>query len=179
MTDQVDYLAFDDELVDFAVAAYREDGRWAAVGLPPQVAESIDGLLGALRQQGSEGGPIIGLVGVGDEYFVAACLVGPEARLFLSDAAVAADDRIAGDVLDRLGPPSAAGEPDRGPVGDREIFADFGFDALELGIICEQLLVDRELALVDVVAGIAGRLGFGEQFALAAPTEPGPGDPVF
>jgi putative tRNA adenosine deaminase-associated protein len=179
MADQVDYLAFDDEFVDFAVAVYQEDGRWAAVGLPPQVAESIDGFLGALRQQGSEGGPIIGLVGLGDEYFVAARLAGRQPRLFLSNAAVAADDRIAGDVLDRLALPFDPEEIGEGPVGDQEIFADFGFDSFELAITCEQLLADRELRLVDVVAGIAGRLGFGEQFALAAPTEPGPGDPEF
>ena len=167
MAQQADYLEFDDELVDFAVAAYQEDGRWAAVGLPPHVAESLDAFLAAVRQQVSEG-PTIGLVGLGDEYFVAARLVGRQVRLFLSDAAVAADDRIAGEALARIDPSADPRQVAQGPCGDQRIFADFGLDPLDLTVACERLQVERDLALVEAVEGIAQRIGFGEQFARAA-----------
>jgi len=173
MARQADYLEFDDELVDFAVAAFQEDGRWAAVGLPPHVAESIDAFLFALHQQASEG-PTIGLVGLGDEYFVAARLVGRQVRLFLSNAAVAADDRIAGEVVERLDPAAdpretaEAAEASEAPIGDLEIFADLGLSALDLSVVCERLQYERELGLREAVEGIAARIGFADQFAMAA-----------
>ena len=167
MSRQADYLEFDDELVDFAVAAYQEDGRWAAVGLPPHVAESLGAFLAAVRQQGSEG-PTIGLVGLGDEYFLAARLVGPQVRLFLSDAAVAADDRIAGEAFGRIDPETDPQVADRGPSGDQRIFADLGLSPLDLTVVCERLQVERDLSLVEAVEGIAHRIGFGDQFARAA-----------
>lgn len=167
MSRQADYLEFDDELVDFAVAAYQEDGLWAAVGLPPHVAQSLGAFLAAVRQQGSEG-PTIGLVGLGDEYFLAARLVGPEVRLFLSDAAVAADDRIAGEAFGRIDPEADPQVAEGGPSGDQRIFADLGLSPLDLTVVCERLQVERDLSLVEAVEGIAHRIGFGDQFARAA-----------
>ena len=167
MARQADYLEFDDELVDFAVAVFQEDGRWDAVGLPPHVAESLDDFLFALHQQVSEG-PTIGLVGLGDEYFVAARLVGREVRLFLSNAAVAVDDRIAGDLLERFDPGADPFKLDEVPFGDQDIFADLGVGPLDLAFVCEQLQLERDLRLREAVGGLAARLGFGEQFAKAA-----------
>ena len=43
--------AVDDVTVDFAVAAWREDGIWQAVTLPPRSADSLDSLAAALRAQ--------------------------------------------------------------------------------------------------------------------------------
>lgn len=167
MARRADYLEFDDELVDFAVAAFQEDGRWEAVGLPPHVAESLDAFLFALHQQASEG-PTIGLVGLGDEYFVAARLVGREARLFLSNTAAAADDRIAGEVVERLDPAADPPQSAEAPLGDLELFADLGLGALDLTVVCERLQFERELSLREAARGIAAKIGFGEQFALAA-----------
>jgi putative tRNA adenosine deaminase-associated protein len=167
MAHQADYLEFDEELVDFAVAAFQEDGRWAAVGLPPHVAESLDAFLAALRQQESEG-PTIGLVGLGDEYFVAARLIGREVRLFLSNAAVAADDRIAGDLVERVDPRLDPDDAAETPLGDPELFADLGLGGLDLTVACERLLVERDLGLAEAVEGLAQRIGFGDQFARAA-----------
>ncbi len=167
MARQADYIEFDDALVDFAVAAFQEDGHWDAVGLPPHVAESLDAFLSALHQQVSEG-PTIGLVGLGDEYFVAARPVGARVRLFLSDAAAAVDDRIAGDVVDRIDPAADPRELAEGPFGDQDIFADLGLDSLDLAFVCERLQREPELGLREAVGGIASRLGFGEQFAHAA-----------
>lgn len=166
MARQADYLEFDDELVDFAVAVFQEDAQWAAVGLPPHVAESLDAFLFALHQQASEG-PTIGLVGLGDEYFVAARQVGREVRLFLSNAAVAADDRIAGELVERLDPAADPLETAEAPFGDLEIFTDLGLGALDLAMLCERLQFERELSLREAVEGIAVRIGFGDQFAMA------------
>ncbi|MGH3414877.1 MAG: tRNA adenosine deaminase-associated protein [Actinocrinis sp.] len=170
MAPQADYLEFDDQLVDFAVAAFQEDERWAAVGLPPHVTESLDTFLFALRQQVSEG-PTLGLAGLGDAYFVAVRLVGRDERLFLSDAAAAADDRIAGELVGRLDP-GRERPPDEGtPFGDQEIFADLGLGAMELAAMCERLQFERDLRVRDAVGAIAARIGFGEQFAQAARRE--------
>lgn len=167
MAQRAGYLDFDDEFVDFAVTAYQEDGCWAAVGLPPHVAESLDGFLKAVRQQGSEG-PTIGLLGVGDDYFVAVRLIGRQVRVFLSNAAAAADDRIAGEVVHWCDPQAAPEPAGDAPVGDPGIFADLGLDPLELTLACARLLTERDLELTDVVGGIAARIGFGDQFARAA-----------
>lgn len=164
-----DYLPFSEDLVDFAVAAFLEDGRWAAAALPPHTAESLDALLGALSQQVSEG-PVLGLVGLGDEYFVLALLLGREIRLFLSNQAVRAEDRLAGELARRVG--AAAPGDEEAPCGDREILAALGVDSFELALTCERLLAEPELSLIEVLIPLAARIGFGEQFALAVGRDP-------
>jgi putative tRNA adenosine deaminase-associated protein len=159
-----EYLPFSEDLVDFAVAAFLEDGRWAVVSLPPHTAESLDALLSALYQQVSEG-PTLGLVGLGDEYFVLALLLGQEIRLFLSNQAVRAEDQLAGDLVRRTGAPVYGDEEI--PFGDRDILAGLGVDSFELALTCERLLTEPELSLVEVVTPLAARIGFGDQFAMA------------
>jgi hypothetical protein len=39
----------DDAAVDFAIAAWREDGLWQVVLLPPRTGESLEALVNALR----------------------------------------------------------------------------------------------------------------------------------
>ena len=172
-----DYLPFSEDLVDFAVAAFLEDGRWAVVSLPPHTAESLDALLSALYQQVSEG-PTLGLVGLGDEYFVLALLLGQEIRLFLSNQAVRGEDRLAGELVRRAGG-DTGGQTGRRidadeeiPFGDQEILAALGVDSFELALTCERLLAEPELSLIDAVAPLAARIGFGEQFALAIERDP-------
>jgi putative tRNA adenosine deaminase-associated protein len=164
-----EYLPFSEELVDFAVAAFLEDGRWAVVSLPPHTAESLDALLSALSQQVSEG-PTLGLVGLGDEYFVLALLLGQEIRLFLSNQAVRQEDRLAGELVRRTGAHIDGDEEI--PFGDQEILAALGVDSFELALTCERLLVEPELSLIEAVAPLAARIGFGEQFAMAVERDP-------
>ncbi|HEV2640543.1 MAG TPA: tRNA adenosine deaminase-associated protein [Actinocrinis sp.] len=163
-----EYLPFTEDLVDFAVAAFLEDGRWAVVSLPPHTAESLEALLCALHQQVSEG-PTLGLVGLGDEYFVLALLLGPQIRLFLSNQAVCGEDRLAGDLARRAGTRAGGGPT---PCGDRDILAALGVDSLELALTCERLLAEPDLSLVEVVTPLAARIGFGEQFVLAVERDP-------
>jgi putative tRNA adenosine deaminase-associated protein len=163
---------FDEEFVDFAVAVYQEDGRWVAAPLPPHVAEDLDLFIHAVRQQDSEG-PTLGLLGLGDEYFIALRLLGREERLFISERAAAEEDEVAAQVLERLGLTRDQGQ---GPAGDDAIFADLGLDPLELQLACEQLLDERALRLTDLVAHLAGRIGFARQFTDCARPGLGPAD---
>jgi putative tRNA adenosine deaminase-associated protein len=119
---QAGQASFDEAFVDFAVAVFQEDGRWEAAPLPPHVAEDLDLFVAAVRQQLSEG-PTLGLLGLGDEYFIALRLVGREERLFISERSAAEEDEVAAQVLDRLG---LTRDQAQGPAGDDALFADLG-----------------------------------------------------
>ena len=169
---QAGQASFDEAFVDFAVAVFQEDGLWAVAPLPPHVAEDLDLFVAAVRQQSTEG-PSIGLLGLGDEYFIAVRLLGPQVRLFISERGAAEDDAVAAQVLERLG---LTRDQSGGPAGDEEIFADLGLDSFELRLACEQLLDERQLRLTDQVAHLAGRIGFARQFTDCARPGRGPVD---
>lgn len=154
--------------LNFAVAAVREEGQWEVTALPPRAADGLDSLVHALRQQPGEGGTI-GLVSVDDDFFVALRVAGDDVRLLISDATAAEDWRLAGEVLEALGEPVPDEGEDSGPAGDLGIFADLGFDGLELEAICE----DVELYPDEMLGSIAGRLGFAEPFEDAVDTATG------
>jgi putative tRNA adenosine deaminase-associated protein len=155
---------------DFAVFAYREEGRWYASPLPPSAAHSLESLRHALRQQPGEGFTLA-LVGALEEYVLVVRSGGGEVRLLLNDVAAATEWPLALDVLDHLGLP----EPDEEdlehvqPVGDLSLLADLGLDAIELGLLCENL----DLYADEVAASIAARLGFGEEFEAAVDVDLG------
>src|SRR5258708_11397297 len=75
---------------DVAVIVYREDETWDTEVLPTALTEDLSGLIHALRQQPSIGGTI-GLVTVGDDFFVALLVIGGPVSVFLSDLTAAAD----------------------------------------------------------------------------------------
>jgi putative tRNA adenosine deaminase-associated protein len=172
---QSSFDAFDEAFVDFAVAVFQEDGRWEATALPPHVGADLDLFVAAVRQQLSEG-PTLGLLGLGDEYFIALRVVGPQERLFISERAAAEEDVVAAQVLERLGLTEDQARPVQGPAGDDALFADLGLDPLELQLACEQLLDERQLRLIDLVAHLAGRIGFARQFTDCARPGFGPVD---
>ncbi|MQY05377.1 tRNA adenosine deaminase-associated protein [Actinomadura macrotermitis] len=157
----------DVDATDFAVVVYREDDRPDAEILPVALTEDLDGLIHALRQQPSLGGTI-GLVSVGDDFFVAIRLLGDEVMVFLSDVTASVDWPLAGQVLDYLDIPIPEDEElDQVlPVGDMSIFADLGLDEMELGAISG----DLELYPDEMLLSIAGRLGFGPAFERALDT---------
>lgn len=150
--------------VDFAVAAWREDGLWQVELLPPRTGETLEQLLNALRAQPGEGG-VLGLVSVAEEFFLLVRVLGEEVRLLLSDVYAAEDETIGLDALDRLGVPSPdddeSDEPQ--PAGDLRIVEDFGVGPVDI----ELLLDDEEMWPDEQLATIATRLGFGEQFDAA------------
>jgi putative tRNA adenosine deaminase-associated protein len=154
----------DDAAVDFAVAAWREDGLWQVVLLPPGTGETLEGLVNALRAQPGEGG-VLGLVSVAEEFFLLVRVLGEEVRLLLSDVYAAEEWPLGLDALDRLGIPSPEDDEneDPQPAGDLRVVDDFGVSPVDL----EFLLDDDEMWPDEQLATIATRIGFGEQFDAA------------
>jgi putative tRNA adenosine deaminase-associated protein len=156
---------------DFAVIVYREEDTWEAEVLPVALTEDLNGLIHALKQQPSVGGTI-GLAAVGDDFFVALRVLGTHVSVFLSDVTAAVDWTLARQVLDHLGIPLPEDEElDQVlPVGDLSIFTDLGVDEMELGALSG----DLDLFPDEVLASLAGRLGFGHAMERALDAALGP-----
>jgi putative tRNA adenosine deaminase-associated protein len=161
----------DEHAADFAVIVYREEEAWEAEVLPVALTEDLDGLVHALKQQPSISGTI-GLAAVGDDFFVALRVLGGEVSVFLSDLTAAVDWPLARQVLDGLQIPL----PDDAeldqvlPAGDLSIFADLGVDEMELGALSG----DLDLFPDEILASLAGRLGFGPAMERALDAALGP-----
>lgn len=160
----------DETGTDFAVAAYREEGRWVAAPLPLRAADSLETLVHALRQQPGEAGSI-GLVSVAEDFFVAVRVLGDEERLLLSDVTAAHDWPIAREVLERLELPEPEGDEldEVQPAGDLAIFEDLGLPPMEIAAMCE----DLDLYPDEVLGSMAARIGFGVEFEQAVDQEVG------
>ena len=154
----------DVDALDFAIVVYREDDRWEAEMLPMALTEDLRGLVHALRQQPSMGATI-GLVAVGDDFFVALRVFGERVEVFLSDITASWDWPLAQQVLDLLDVPVPEEEElDMVlPAGDLSIFSDLGLDEMELGALSG----DLELLPDEVLSSIAARLGFSQPFERA------------
>jgi putative tRNA adenosine deaminase-associated protein len=162
----------DDAALDFAIVVYREDDRWEADMLPVALTSDLTRLIHALRQQPSMSGTV-GLVDVGDEFFVALRVLGDRVTVFLSDIAAAWDWPLAEQILDYLDIPLPSEEEldeilreDTKmvlPAGDLSIFADLGMDEMEL----LALSGDRELLPDEMLSSIAARLGFSQSYERA------------
>ncbi len=151
-----------DDSTDFAVAAYRDDGVWQVASLPRRAGEDLCALLATLRQLPGDVGSIA-MVSVHDDFFVAARMVGADARLVLSDASAALEWQLAREVLDSLDAVDGAaqdGSTRAEPAGDLDLFADLGLGAGELEDLCD----DLDLYPDEACGEIAARLGFGPQF---------------
>ncbi len=148
------------EAIDFAVAAYREDGAWAISTLPARAATELDVLVRTLAQLPSEVGTL-GMVSVDDDFFVVARVSGRHVRLLLSDVGAATESPLARAVLERLDLPLPDDDDDQiQPAGDLGIVADLGLTATALGALCD----DPDLFPDELLGDIAARLGFGRQF---------------
>lgn len=154
-------LAADD--IDFAVAAYREDGRWAVSSLPPQAVTTMDDFIARLRQLPGEGG-VFGILCIGDEFFILAHTVRDGARVMISDAAALLEWSIAEEAADLI-----ELEWDEDDIEEFEAAGDvglcegFGLDGAELVMICG----DEEMYPDEQVRAIAKRLGFAQELATA------------
>ncbi|HEY2520942.1 MAG TPA: tRNA adenosine deaminase-associated protein [Streptosporangiaceae bacterium] len=164
-------MTMTESATDFAVVAYRDEGRWEAEVLPAVLTEDLSGLIHRLRQQPSTAGTI-GFVGVGDDFFIAVRVMGQEASVFLSDVTAAADWPLAAQVLQMLDLPVPDDEDlDQVlPAGDLSIFADMGLEEWELCAIAG----DLDLFPDEAVASIAGRLKFREPMERALEVALGP-----
>jgi putative tRNA adenosine deaminase-associated protein len=157
--DRPDGAADDGAGRDFAVVCSREEGQWQVDLLPERASADLDTFVAALRQQAGNG-PMLGLVDIADDFFVAVRFQGDHARYLLSDVTAADEWQLARDVLERLGLPEPADDDfdDVEPVGDLALFADLGLSEMELGV----LLSDVDAYADEMLFSIARRLGFGE-----------------
>jgi putative tRNA adenosine deaminase-associated protein len=150
----------------YAVAAWREEGRWSVASLPPRATESLDSFLAALRQLIAEGGAL-GFLVVDEDFFVAVRMM-PDgaARLLLSDIGAALEFPLAEEVADMLEAdlPMDDEELDEvEPVGDISFAADMGMPVSDM----ELILDDPDLYPDEQVFAIAARLGFEDQLSTA------------
>jgi putative tRNA adenosine deaminase-associated protein len=154
MADQVDG-------VDFALAAYREEGVWTVEELAHDVLEDVDTFAHALRRFPGDGGAV-GMVAIDEDFFVIVRVAGPTTRVLLSDVTAADEWEIAGSAVEFLGlpVPEVEDEDDQVPAGDLDLLGDLGMHAIDMGV----LLDDFELYPDEMLSDIARRLGFGELF---------------
>lgn len=151
----------EDGALDFAVASWREDGRWLVDQLPSRTTDSLDSLLTALRAQPGESG-VLGFVSVAEDFFLAVRVLGEHSRFLLSDVTAAHDWPLAREAVERLGLPMPEGEEldDVRPAGDLHIFEDLGVGPDDVDLLCG----DLDLYPDEMLASIASRIGFGDQF---------------
>ena len=148
----------------FAVAAYRDSGRWRVEPLPPAVLTDLGVLLQALRSQPPEGGPFVVAL-IDDEFFLVARQDGPRISLLLSDMTASVEYPLAEQALGRLGedPPEDDELDELWPVGDLDLFADLDLSEDEM----EQILDDMDAYPDEMLETIVDRLGIADEYAQA------------
>jgi putative tRNA adenosine deaminase-associated protein len=149
----------DVEGIDFALAAYREDGEWKVREIAHSLAEDVEALATALRRFPGDVGALA-LVAVDEDFFLIVRVDGTAVRLLLSDVTAADEWEIARSAVEQLGLPYPEEDDDQVPAGDLDILGDLGVHADELG----ELLDDDEAYPDEVLSDIARLLGFGETF---------------
>jgi hypothetical protein len=122
--------------LDFAVAAYTEDGNWTVTPLVLRGEPDLSTLASALRRFPGE------------------------ARLLISDVTAATEWPLARQIVDELDIPLADDDDEQVPAGDLAIIADLGMSAMDLGALCD----DVDLYPEEMLEEIAETLGFGNQF---------------
>ncbi|MBK9738823.1 MAG: tRNA adenosine deaminase-associated protein [Actinobacteria bacterium] len=149
--------------IDFAIAAYREEGQWTVVALPAKAVVTAEGFVSSLRQLPGEGG-VFGVVCISDDFFILAHTVRDGVRLMISDAIALLDWSIAREAAELIGLEwEEADVEEFEAAGDVSLCADFGLDEAELVMICQ----DEELYPDEQVRQIAKRLGFSKELATA------------
>ncbi len=155
---------FDEEVpdltneVDFAVAAWHEDGRWTLEILPDPF--NIEKIISRLKSQRTNGGAI-SLISIDEEFFILIRVLGTHISMLLSDATAAFDYPVASELLDAADVAMPDEDDDPMPAGHLEILADLGMNGMEISALC----ADAELFPEEQLEAIASRLGFGEEFS--------------
>jgi putative tRNA adenosine deaminase-associated protein len=152
MADQIDG-------VDFAVAAYREEGVWTVQELAHDVLAGVDDLAHALRRFPGDGGAV-GMVAIDEDFFVIVRVAGATTRVLLSDVTAADEWELASSAVEFLNLPMPEDEDDQVPAGDLDLLGDLGMHAMDMGV----LLDDFDLYPDEMLSDIARRLGFGKLF---------------
>jgi putative tRNA adenosine deaminase-associated protein len=146
--------------VDFAFVAWREEGSWILVTVPPGPADSLSGLQQHARQRQGDSGSLA-FVSVAEEFFVCLRIQGARTRVLLSDVTTALDWPIAEEAAEMLGldPAAVAEVDDVEPAGDLTLLADFGLSPADVDLLCG----DPQLYPDEQITAIAKRIGFDKE----------------
>lgn len=145
--------------VDFALAAYREEGVWQLEEVSDTALDDIHTLASALRRLPGDGGAL-GLVGVDEDFFVIVRVAGSDTRVLLSDVTAADEWELARSALEFLHVPAPEDDEEQAPAGDLDLLGDLGMHAMDLGVLID----DYELYPDEMLSDVARRLGFGPEF---------------
>ena len=152
MADQID-------AVDFALAAYREEGVWQVQELVHEILTDLDTLAHALRRFPGDGGAV-GMVAIDEDFFIVVRVAGASTRVLLSDITAADEWELARSVVDFLALPDVEEEDDQVPAGDLDLLGDLGMHAMDLAVLID----DFDLYPDEMLSEVARRLGFGRLF---------------
>lgn len=146
--------------VDFALAAYREEGAWQVQELAHDQLADVETLSHALRRFPGDGGAL-GMVAIDEDFFLIIRVAGATTRVLLSDVTAADEWELATSAVEFLGLPLPEDdEEEQVPAGDLDLLGDLGMQAMDMAV----LLDDFDLYPDEMLSEIARRLGFGELF---------------
>lgn len=146
--------------VDFALAAYRDEGEWQVQELAHDLVADVDTLAHALRRFPGDGGAL-GLVAIDEDFFVILRVTGSQTRLLLSDITAADESELATSVVEHLGLPMPEDDDEEAAAGDLDLLGDLGVRAMDLAMLLDD---DADLYPDEVLSDVARQLGFGELF---------------
>ena len=152
MADQIDGI-------DFALAAYREEGVWQVQELAHDVLADIETLSHALRRFPGDGGAV-GMVAIDEDFFLVVRVAGAATRVLLSDITAADEWELASSAVEFLSLPMPEEDDDQVPAGDLDLLGDLGMNAMDMAV----LLDDVDLYPDEMLSDITRRLGFGALF---------------
>jgi len=145
--------------VDFALAAYREEGVWQVQELAHDVLLDLDALAHALRRFPGDGGAV-GMVAMDEDFFIIVRVAGASTRVLLSDVTAADEWDLARSVVEFLSLPEVEEEDDQVPAGDLDLLGDLGMHAMDMAVLID----DFDLYPDEMLSDVARRLGFGSLF---------------
>ena len=145
--------------VDFALAAFREEGVWPVQELAHDVLDGIDSLCHALRRFPGDGGSV-GMVGIDEDFFVLVRVAGANTRVLLSDFTAADEWELTRSAVEFLGLPEPEDDDEQAPAGDLGLLGDLGMHAMDMGVLID----DYDLYPDEMLSDVARRLGFGPLF---------------
>lgn len=153
-------MADQSDAVDFALAAFREDGTWQLQEIASPAYDSVESLAHALRRLPGDEAGALAMIAVDEDFFLLVRVEGSRTGLLLSDITAATEWELAQSAVDYLGLPPPDDEDEEAPAGRLDLLSDLGVHAVDLGV----LLDDEELYPDEILSEVARGLGFGELF---------------